>query len=95
MKSTRTVTFTFIWTAVPACCTTIACAYTHTHTNKYMDIHILCPYPPHHSQKEVHKEKLIKLISSGESTWHGLGRKNQTSQKNTHFLTRLITIYLR
>lgn len=93
MKSTRTVTFTLIWTAVSACCIPIACAYTHT--NKYMDIHILCPYPPHHSQKEVHKEKLIKLISSGESTWHGLGRKNQTSQKNTHFLTRLITIYLK
>lgn len=62
MKSTRTVTFTLIWTAVPACCTPIACAYTHTNT--YTDIHILCPYPPpslpkRGAQGKAHKTNLI------------------------------------
>lgn len=93
MKSTRTVTFTLIWTAVHVQSACLLYTYRmciHTQIYIYGRTYIM-PLSPHHPKKWCAR-KNSKLVSSGESTWHGLNRKNQTSWKNTHFLARLIII---
>lgn len=79
---------------VPACCAPIACAYTHKYMYGHTYITPLMMVSPHHPKKRCAR-KNPKLISSGESTWHGLNHKNQTSWKNTHFIARLKIILLK